>query len=31
MDIALMHHPTADAVVKALARALSRMFGPQRR
>ncbi|SAL52717.1 LysR family transcriptional regulator [Caballeronia turbans] len=31
MDIALMHRPTADAVVKALARALSRMFGPQRR
>ncbi|EKS71122.1 MULTISPECIES: LysR family transcriptional regulator [Caballeronia] len=31
MDIALLHHPTADAVVKELARALSRMFGPQRR
>jgi DNA-binding transcriptional LysR family regulator len=31
MDIALLHRPTADAVVKELARALSRMFGPQRR
>ncbi|SAL84871.1 LysR family transcriptional regulator [Caballeronia arvi] len=31
MDIALLHRPTADAVVKELARTLSRMFGPQRR
>jgi hypothetical protein len=31
MDIALMHRPTADPVVKELARALARMFGPQRR
>ncbi|MBC8639466.1 LysR family transcriptional regulator [Caballeronia sp. EK] len=31
MDIALLHRPTADTVVKELARALSRMFGPQRR
>lgn len=27
MDIALLHRPTADAAVKELARALSRMFG----
>ncbi|MGF6770407.1 DNA-binding transcriptional LysR family regulator [Paraburkholderia sp. GAS199] len=31
MDIALLHRPTADAVVKELARALARMLGPQRR
>ncbi|KAK45790.1 LysR family transcriptional regulator [Caballeronia sp. LZ029] len=31
MDIALLHRPTADTVVKELARAMSRMFGPQRR
>ncbi|MEA3086580.1 MAG: hypothetical protein QOC89_4277 [Paraburkholderia sp.] len=31
MDIALLHRPTADAVVKEHARALGRMFGPQRR
>ncbi|NPT40568.1 LysR family transcriptional regulator [Paraburkholderia sp. 1N] len=31
MDIALLHRPTADTVVKELARALARMFGPQRR
>ncbi|MFM0733158.1 LysR family transcriptional regulator [Paraburkholderia sediminicola] len=31
MDIALLHRPTADAAVKELARALARMFGPQRR
>ena len=31
MDIALLHRPTADDVVKELARAVGRMFGPQRR
>jgi DNA-binding transcriptional LysR family regulator len=31
MDIALLHRPTADAVVQELGRALGRMFGPQRR
>jgi DNA-binding transcriptional LysR family regulator len=31
MDIALLHRPTADAAVKELARALSRMFGTPRR
>jgi DNA-binding transcriptional LysR family regulator len=31
MDIALLHRPTADPVVKELARMLSRMFGTPRR
>lgn len=31
MDIALLHRPTADTVVKELARAMARMIGKPRR